>query len=77
VTFASGGTPPLRAAMAATRVIPIIFSLGVDPVKQGIVSSINRPDGNITGVTFTSTALGAKRVQLLLEMVPKARLIAQ
>jgi putative ABC transport system substrate-binding protein len=76
VIFASGGTPPLRAVMAATSSIPIIFSLGDDPVKQGIVSSMNRPGGNITGVTFTSAPLGAKRLELMRELVPKARIIA-
>jgi putative tryptophan/tyrosine transport system substrate-binding protein len=76
VVFASGGTPPLRAAMAATRTIPIIFSLGDDPVKQGIVSSINRPNGNVTGVTFATTSLGAKRLEFMRELVPKAGLIA-
>jgi ABC-type uncharacterized transport system substrate-binding protein len=76
VIFASGGTVPLRAVMAATSSIPIIFSLGNDPVKQGIVSSLNRPGGNITGVTFTSAPLGAKRLELVRELIPKASLIA-
>jgi len=76
VIFASGGTPPLRAAMAATSAIPIIFSLAGDPVKQGIVSSMNRPGGNVTGVTFTTAPLGTKRLELVRELVPKARLIA-
>ena len=76
VIFSSGGTPPLRAAIAATNTIPIIFSLAGDPVKQGIVSSMNRPDGNVTGVTFTTAPLGAKRLELVRELVPKARLVA-
>ena len=76
VIFSSGGTPPLRAAMAATNAIPIIFSLAGDPVKQGIVSSMNWPGGNVTGVTFTTAPLGAKRLELLRELVPNARLIA-
>jgi putative ABC transport system substrate-binding protein len=76
VILSSGGTPPLRAAMAATSAIPIIFSLAGDPVKQGIVSSMNRPGGNVTGVTFTTDPLGAKRLELLRELVPNARLIA-
>ena len=76
VIFSSGGTPPLRAVMAATSSIPTIFSLGDDPVKQGIVSSLNRPGGNITGVTFTSAPLGAKRLELVRELLPKASLIA-
>jgi putative tryptophan/tyrosine transport system substrate-binding protein len=76
VIFASGGAAPLRAAMAATSTIPIIFSLAGDPVKLGIVSSLNRPDGNVTGVTFTSAPLGAKRLELIRELVPNARRIA-
>ena len=75
VIFSSGGTPPLRAAMAATRAIPIIFSLAGDPVKQGIVSSINRPGGNVTGVTFTTAPLGAKRLELARELIPGAQQI--
>ena len=75
VIFSSGGTPPLRAAMAATKVIPIIFSLGGDPVKQGIVSSMNRPGGNVTGVTFTTAPLGAKRLELVRELIPAAQQI--
>jgi putative tryptophan/tyrosine transport system substrate-binding protein len=75
VIFSSGGTPPLRAAMEATKAIPIIFSLGGDPVKQGIVSSMNRPGGNITGVTFTTAPLGAKRLELVRELTPTAQQI--
>jgi putative tryptophan/tyrosine transport system substrate-binding protein len=75
VIFSSGGTPPLRAAMAATKAIPIIFSLAGDPVKQGIVSSMNRPGGNVTGVTFTTAPLGAKRLELVRELIPGAQQI--
>jgi putative tryptophan/tyrosine transport system substrate-binding protein len=75
--FASGGTPPLRAAMAATTgTVPIVFSIAGDPVKLGVVSSLNRPGGNVTGVTFTSAPLGAKRMQVIRELVPHARRIA-
>ncbi len=76
VIFSSGGMPPLRAAMAATNAIPIIFSTAGDPVKQGLVSSMNRPGGNVTGVTFTTDPLGAKRLEILRELVPNARVIA-
>ena len=76
VIFSSGGTPPIRAAMAATNAIPIIFSTAGDPVKQGLVSSMNRPGGNVTGVTFTTDPLGAKRLEILRELVHNARVIA-
>jgi putative tryptophan/tyrosine transport system substrate-binding protein len=62
------GAAPLRAAMAAAKTIPIIFSLAGDPVKQGIVSSLNRPGGNVTGVTFTTAPLGAKRLESVREL---------
>jgi len=71
VIFASGGFVSARAAMQATSSIPIVFSIGDDPVRLGLVSSINRPTGNVTGVTFNFTVLGAKRWELLHEMVPK------
>jgi ABC-type uncharacterized transport system substrate-binding protein len=69
VIFASGGTPVVRAAMAATASIPIVFD---DPVRVGLVDSINRPTGNVTGATINFALLGAKRWELLREMVPKA-----
>jgi len=72
VIFANGGTPVVRAAMAATASIPIVFSIGDDPVRTGLVDSINRPSGNVTGATVNFTHLGAKRWELLHEMVPKA-----
>jgi putative ABC transport system substrate-binding protein len=64
------------AAKAATTTIPIIFASGSDPVRDGLVASLNRPSGNITGVAFLVTGLGAKRLDLLRQLVPKANLIA-
>jgi putative ABC transport system substrate-binding protein len=64
------------AAKAATTTIPIIFGTGSDPVRDGLVASINRPGGNITGVMFLVSGLGAKRLDLLRQLVPKATLIA-
>jgi putative ABC transport system substrate-binding protein len=76
VIFASGGSPVARAAMDATSSIPIVFSIGDDPVRVGLVESINRPTGNVTGATINFTLLGAKRWELLHQIVPKLALVA-
>ena len=74
--FATGGNGPALAAKAATTTIPIVFeSGGGNPVQAGLVTSINRPGGNITGVSIAQTAVLAKRFELLHQLVPKAETI--
>ena len=76
VLLASGGSPPALAAKTATTSLPIVFIIGNDPVKLGLVASVNRPGGNITGVSVIRLELTAKRLELLREMVPTATVAA-
>src|SRR3954453_422061 len=76
VIVADGGTPPPLAAKSATSTIPIVFLMGDDPVGAGLVASLARPGGNLTGVSFLNVELHPKRLEVLSELVPQARVIA-
>jgi len=76
VLVAAGGTPAALAAKAVTSIIPIVFATASDPVKIGLVASLNRPSGNVTGVTSLNIEVGPKRLELLRELIPKATTIA-
>src|SRR5206468_7591138 len=76
VIVTSGGHLPALAAKDATSTIPIVFAIGADPVVAGLVASFSRPGGNLTGVSIQVNELMPKRLELLAELVPKARVIA-
>jgi putative tryptophan/tyrosine transport system substrate-binding protein len=76
IIVATGGSAPAQAAKAATSAIPIVFTTASDPVRDGLVASLNQPGGNLTGISLLATDIGSKRLGLLRELVPNATTIA-
>ena len=74
--IAAGALPSALAAKSATATIPIVFAIGIDPVESGLVASLARPGGNLTGFSNIAAELNPKRLELLSELVPRARMIA-
>jgi len=76
VIVAAGGTPSALAAKAATTTIPIVFGVATDPIAAGLVVSLNRPGGNVTGILNLNVEVGPKRLELLHELLPRATVFA-
>src|SRR5438067_5100944 len=76
VIAATGDVASARAAQAASKTVPVVFTIGADPVRFGLVTSLNRPGGHVTGVSLLSSVLGAKRVELLHQVAPQVSRIA-
>ena len=76
VIFTAGGDLPAMVAKGSTSTIPIVFATGFDPVNSGLVASFNRPGGNLTGATVIAGPLASKRLELLHELAPTARVVA-
>ena len=74
--IATGGLPASLAAKSATSAIPVVFATGDDPVLVGLVTSLNRPDGNVTGISFLLSVLVGKRIELIRELAPSATTVA-
>jgi putative tryptophan/tyrosine transport system substrate-binding protein len=73
---ATGDVASARAAQRASSTVPVVFTIGGDPVRFGLIKSVNRPGGNVTGILFNQNVLGAKRVELLRELAPNASRVA-
>jgi putative tryptophan/tyrosine transport system substrate-binding protein len=76
IIAATGGVPSVRAATTATSAIPIVFTMGANPVVFGLVGSLNRPGGNVTGITLMSGEIVSKRIALLRDLLPNAKKLA-
>jgi putative ABC transport system substrate-binding protein len=74
--IAATSTPAAVAAKAATTTVPIVFETGADPIQLGLITNLSRPGGNVTGITQTNVEMAPKRLQLLYELVPTARVMA-